>query len=129
METLPNASYDTPTSQQVQLDDIPRFRQLGAGFAHEEALATLEAALLGESGAAAYMAAQLLGALGQSPTLVSQPALREAIAGLLAAGVGGDKRARETVYLLDEDGNIEEKGTRAQAILAALLQVRGVPGG
>ena len=131
LNALLAASQDVEIVQQEAIAAAGRFRRLSADFQAEEALAHFAAALNGESGAAAYLAARLLGALGSSPAAAELPGLRQRIAHLLSEA-WSQPQAREPVYLLEESWGgeeIKEAGSRGQAILAALLQVWGQPGG
>lgn len=96
-----------------------------AAFDHEEALAPLAESLTGASGAAAYVAAHLLAALGSSPAALGVPGLRERIALLLSDALRHPDAGRE-VYLFS-GSSIESKGPLSQALFAALVQVWGLP--
>ena len=116
------ASQNVEIVQQGAIVAAGRFRRLSADFQAEAALAHFAAALNGESGAAAYLAARLLGALGSSPAAAELPGLRQRFAHLLSEA-WSQPQAREPVW------GDREAGSRGQAILAALLQVWGQPGG
>ncbi len=101
------------------------------GPALEEALAPLAQALAGESAAAGYLAARLLGALGSAPAAAEVPGLRQRIASILSQALRAEGAGRD-VYLMNQPGwggsdEIEHKGTLAQALFDALVQVVGLP--
>ena len=120
------AAHDVDKVQQDAITAAGDFRRLHPGFNQAEALDSLVAAFHGESGAAAYLTAQVLAALGSSPAALQIPGLRGRIAQALSDGVQ-DAPAVEMVYLLRGD-KIEEAGTRAQVLLAALSLVWALPG-
>lgn len=125
VKVLLASAGDTASVQQSAIEAAKRFRHLSRGFTEEEALAPLIGALMGESSAAAYVAAQLLAALGSSPAALEVPALRESIATILADALRNlDKD--QGVYLLSEDGQIEYQCSRSQALFEALVQVWGL---
>ncbi|HBY96208.1 MAG TPA: hypothetical protein DEP84_20020, partial [Chloroflexi bacterium] len=86
--------------------------------------------LTGESAATAYLAAQLLAALGRSPAVVGVAGLRQRVAGLLSEALR-HPNARREVYLLGRpkrgEERIEARGTLARALLDALGQVVELP--
>lgn len=113
---------------QVQQDAVAaagRFRHLSREFAGEEALQSLAAALTDSSGATAYIAARLLGALGSSPAVIEVPGLREEIARLLSDACR-HPNAQQEVYLLDS-GEICSMGPLSQTLLTELARVWGLP--
>jgi hypothetical protein len=126
LEALLAAAHDVSDVQRDAVQAAGNFRRLHPHFSDETALSSLTVALNGESGAAAYLSARVLAALGSSPAVAKIPGLRARIAQALSEA-SQNERAQEMVYLL-EDQEIKEVGTRAQVILGALSQVWALPG-
>ncbi len=126
LEALLKAGSDVGIVQRDAVAAVERFQYLSEDFGREEALAPLAAALTGESLARAYLAAQLLAALGRSPVALQQPTLRLRIGRLLGEAW---QRAdvSQHVYLLSPGGTIEDKGTLSEALLTALGRVVALP--
>lgn len=125
LTALLRSAYDVPQVQQDAVQAVARFRSLSPHFDQAEALAQFRAALHSESAAEAYLACQLLGALGRSPALVSAPTLRQHLASLLSEAYQTSP-IEEIVYLLEGD-KIVPQGSRGEAILQALQQVWWLP--
>jgi hypothetical protein len=129
VHTLLAACRDVAVVQADAVAAAGRFRHLSAEFAREEALRPLAEALVGESGAAAYVAAQLLAALGRSPAAQGVPGLRPRIVTLLRDALA-HPRSQEPVYLLENtffsSNTITAKGSRTQIVLWALARVNGL---
>jgi hypothetical protein len=128
---LLTASQDMHLVQQDAINAAERFRHLSESFTYENALAPLAGALSGESGAKAYVAVQLLAALGSSPAALEVPGLRARIAEILARTLRQPDADRD-VYLFERgrrrsEVDIEYKGPLSQAIFAALVEVWGLP--
>ncbi|GIV82962.1 MAG: hypothetical protein KatS3mg051_2316 [Anaerolineae bacterium] len=119
------AARDVAQVQQDAVAAAGRFRHLSRAFAGEEALQSLAAAITGSSGATAYIAARLLGALGSSPAVIEVPGLREEIARLLSDACR-HPNAQQEVYLLDS-GEICSMGPLSQTLLTELARVWGLP--
>jgi hypothetical protein len=127
LDALLSASQDIGRVQQDAVRAASNFRRLHLDFGDADALVSLEAALNGESGAAAYIAAQVLGSLGSSAAAAQVTGLRARIAHVLSEAAQNEQ-AGEMVYLLGDSNEIIEAGTRAEVILAALSQVWALPG-
>lgn len=97
-----------------------RFNRLHANLGSELPSA-LRAALLGPSGARAYVALKLLAALGSSAAAASSPGLRQAIIALLAEALHSPARER-LVWL----NRYSDEGPLEQHLYVALLRVAGV---
>jgi len=119
------AARDVAPVQKDAVAAAARFRHLSRAFAGEDALQPLAEALTGPSGAAAYIAARLLGALGSSPAAIEVPGLREEIARLLGDACR-HPNAQQEVYLFD-GGEIRSEGPLSQTLLAELGRVWGLP--
>ena len=120
------ASRDVAIVQQDAVVAAARFQHLASDFTKEDALDPLVMALHGESAAGAYVAARLLAALGSAPAAVEVPQLRQRISGILSTALR-QEGARREVYLLSSGSTIEHKGTLAQALFDALVEVVGLP--
>lgn len=127
IEALLDAARDIPIVQGDIIKAIGNFQRLSQAFDHDEALAPLIQALQGESLATAYLAAQLLAALGRSPAGLIEK-LRQRIATILSDALR-HPNAQCEVYLLEPwyKEPIQSKGTLAQALYAALGQVVALP--
>lgn len=125
LTALLRSAYDVPLVQQDAIQAVARFRSLSPQFDQAQALAQFRAALHSISAAEAYLACQLLGALGRSPALVSAPSLRQHMASLLSEAYQTSP-IEEIVYLL-ESNEIVPQGSRGEAILQALQQVWWLP--
>jgi len=122
VEVLLKASQDVRLVQADAVKAAARFRHLSETFSYEDSLTPLAEALTGPSGARAYVAAQLLAALGSSPAALEVPGLRERIAAILADALRQPNAERE-VYL-DETSF---QGPLSQALFAALVKIWGLP--
>ncbi|HQM14379.1 MAG TPA: hypothetical protein PK832_08035, partial [Anaerolineae bacterium] len=135
VEVLLKASQDVRLVQADAVKAAARFRHLSETFSYEDSLTPLAEALTGPSGARAYVAAQLLAALGSSPAALEVPGLRERIAAILADALRQPNAERE-VYLDKElewgyawgyAVEIEPQGPLSQALFAALVKIWGLP--
>jgi hypothetical protein len=125
LEALLRLCGDVAVVQAGAVAAAGRFQRLHQDFDDDQALVAFVAALQGPSRSRAYAAARLLAALGSAPAIVQRLGLRRHIAALLSETLRRPE-ARERVYLLAKDG-IEDQGTLAQALYAALVQVWGLP--